>query len=404
MMRLEANRAAMRAAFPRATSLAGALLCLGLTAGVEAREIAVSCPGTVTTDMKNSYTVIPTTPVASTATFFIDTDHKTVDYQIEQLVLKREKGAAVELASGQLLMCRQICGAQSFQGSDRQGSYSDERDWDRIAVDLASGRTTFGTDLVRTYSNGEIVSIKVHFEGRCDVQALAQVANELGGASAVAEATPSQSADTSQHAESSASQADTGSAADAEAAQRAEDERRRAELAAQERRAADEQRAAEARLREAEQREAEMKKRLEEQERRLAELQRKEEEARRKEEEARRPIDFKEGIVLCQMGSNDNAVARCQGPLQTISSAIKRLDDAYTRAQIGMACGSDRNLRDIGMVSGMRAFGCGFGIHPDPAMASYPGNIDVPARMAVYVADRGVFRCPRSTEAYCTGR
>jgi hypothetical protein len=252
--------------------------------------------------------------------------------------------------------------------------------------------------MLRTYSNGTLVDVRIRFEGRCDVQALAQVANELGGASAVADATPSQPADSSHDAESSTSQA-AGATADADAAQRAEDERRRAELAAQERRAADEQRAAEARLREAEQREAEMKKRLEEQERRLAELQRKEEEARRKEEEARRPIDFKEGIVLCQMGSNDNAVARCHGPLQTISSAIKSLDDSYTRAQIGMACGSDRNLRDIGMVSGMRAFGCGFGIHPDPAMASYPGNIDVPARMAIYVADRGLLH--RSLRRTC---
>ena len=86
--------------------------------------------------------------------------------------------------------------------------------------------------------------------------------------------------------------------------------------------------------------------------------------------EGQQVTEFQEGIVLCQMGSNENAVSRCQGPLQTISSVIRDLGDAYTRAQIGMACGSDRNLRDLGMVSGMRAFGCGFGIHPDPAMAS----------------------------------
>ena len=43
-----------------------------------------------------------------------------------------------------------------------------------------------------------------------------------------------------------------------------------------------------------------------------------------------------------------NSSARCQGPLQTISSVIRDLGDAYTRAQIGMACGSDRNLRDLG--------------------------------------------------------
>ncbi len=356
--------------------------------------------------MRNSYTAIGSQTIASTATFFIDTDRRTVDYQIEQLVDAREKGAAVELGAGQLLFCRQVCGVQSSQGSDRGGSYSEERSWDRIAIELASGRTSFASNLKRSYADGSGVTVETQFVGQCDLQALAQVTSELGGAATVADPAQGQPADTAADTVAStdaAASADAGASAEADA-QRAAEERQRAETAAAERRAAEDQRAAEARIRDAEQREAELKKRLEDQERRLAELQRKEEEARRKEEEANRPVEFKEGVVLCQMGSNENAVARCQGPLQTISSVIRDLGDTYTRAQIGMACGSDRNLREIGMVSGMRAFGCGFGIHPDPAMAGFPGNIDVPARLAIYVADRGVFRCAPSVQAYCTSR
>jgi hypothetical protein len=83
---------------------------------------------------------------------------------------------------------------------------------------------------------------------------------------------------------------------------------------------------------------------------------------------------------------------------------VKTLDDPATRGNIGMACGSDRSLRDLGAVQGMRAFGCGFGIHPDPGMVSYPGNNDVPARYGIYISGRGTFHCKRSVSAYCRGQ
>jgi hypothetical protein len=371
------------------------------TGAAAAGEIAVSCSGSTVTNNSNHANQFPSQTVASSATWFIDPDRRSVDYKL--YAPGRVAGKSVDIESGHLMICREICGTETSQGTDREGSFSDEKTFDRVAIDLATGETAFLTRQLRRFPDGTFFDMKATFMGQCDTAALAQVASQLGAPAAAGRADNTIAPDTDARAEAAVDAGSAAVEADADA-QRADEERRRAELAAQERRAAEEKRAAEARIREAEQREAELKKRLEEQERRLAELQRKEEEAKRKEEEARRPVDFKEGVVLCQMGSNDNAVARCHGPLQTISSAIKSLDDAYTRAQIGMACGSDRNLRDIGMVSGMRAFGCGFGIHPDPAMASYPGNIDVPARMAIYVADRGVFRCPRSVEAYCTGR
>lgn len=401
-MQRESGSVPGHSGWPLSKSLAGALLLLVSTTA-QAREVAISCSGTTTTNNRNHANQFPAQSIASTATWFIDTERRTADYK---LYGNRVAGKAVELAAGQLLVCREVCGSETSQGTDREGSYTEEKIFDRVAIDVGSGRTSFVTRQVRRFPDGTFFDMSATFDGQCDTNALAQAASELGGdsmaAAGAAEGSPSDVASSA----GDASSAQGGADAEADA-QRVEDERRRAEaerLAAQERRAADEQRAAEARLREAEQREAEMKKRLEEQEKRLAELQRKEEEAKRKAEEASRPVEFKEGIVLCQMGSNENANARCHGPLQTITSAIRGLDDAYTRAQIGMACGSDRNLRDIGMVSGMRAFGCGFGIHPDPAMASFPGNNDVPARLAIYVADRGVFRCPRSVEAYCTNR
>ena len=106
--------------------------------------------------------------------------------------------------------------------------------------------------------------------------------------------------------------------------------------------------------------------------------------------------------MLCEKGAGRES--RCHGPLQMTIVEVKTLDDPATRGNVGMACGSDRSLRDLGMVNSMRAFGCGFGIHPSPNMASYPGNTDVPARYGVYISDRGTYRCKKSVSAYCRGQ
>ena len=118
---------------------------------------------------------------------------------------------------------------------------------------------------------------------------------------------------------------------------------------------------------------------------------------RQREEDRVRHVEFKEGVVLCQQRDSSRQW-RCQGPLQT---TFVEFDTPAGDAALGQACGSGKSIRDLGVTSGYRAFGCGFGIHP--IADDYPGNIDVPALLSVYVNGRATFRCPTSTLAYCRG-
>ena len=189
------------------------------------------------------------------------------------------------------------------------------------------------------------------------------------------------SSDDSSSGASDDSSAEDSARAEQEAREQAERESREREEA-DERAKAEERRTAERERRErqqAEQRAEEEKEAKEkadaEKRKREEEEARKEAERKRKEEEENRLIEFKEGVVLCEKGAGRES--RCHGPLQMTIVEVKTLDDPATRGNVGMACGSDRSLRDLGMVNSMRAFGCGFGIHPSPNMASYPGNTDV---------------------------
>ncbi len=126
-----------------------------------------------------------------------------------------------------------------------------------------------------------------------------------------------------------------------------------------------------------------------------AERQRVEEARRVAEAERNRPVEWIEGVVLCEPRANSKQW-RCHGPLQM---NILELDAPNTIAQLALACGGDSGIREIGMTSGYRAYGCGFGIHP--TARDYPGNRDVPKDMGVYVSDRRVFHCPTTRDAYC---
>lgn len=126
-----------------------------------------------------------------------------------------------------------------------------------------------------------------------------------------------------------------------------------------------------------------------------ARRQREEDARRRAEAERNRPVDWAEGVVLCEPRQNSQEW-RCTGPLQM---NILKLDTPNTYAQLGLACGSSNGIREIGPVGSYRAFGCGFGIHP--TATNYPGNRDVPKEFGVFVSDRRVFRCPTSKDAYC---
>ena len=162
--------------------------------------------------------------------------------------------------------------------------------------------------------------------------------------------------------------------------------------------AAEASRLRETAAREAAAAQAEAKRQQEAETRRLAaaaDKARRDEAARLAEAERNRPVEWREGIVLCEQRPNSKEW-RCPGPLQ-VNYVV--LDSPNWLNAIGMACGSSNGVRDIGVVGVYRAFGCGFGIHPTDR--TYPGNIDVPAQKGVFVDNRRIFHCPKTRDAYC---
>ena len=125
-----------------------------------------------------------------------------------------------------------------------------------------------------------------------------------------------------------------------------------------------------------------------------------EEALKRQEEEARnRPVAYREGITLCAPPQNGGKAWLCRGPLQNMSGV---LDTQSGNVAVRQACGGN-NVRDLGMVAGYRAYGCGFGIHPTDRDAP---NRDVPESLGVnHVPGRGTFYCnPTQVFVYCKGR
>ena len=171
-MMLREHRSSLHGRTPLSMSLAGALLFL-VAASAEAREIAISCSGTTTTNNRNHANQFPPQSIPSSATWFIDTERRTVDYK---LYGNRVAGTSVELGAGQLLVCREVCGSETSQGTDREGSYAEEKILDRVAIDVGSGRTSFVTRQVRRFTDGTFFDMSATFDGQCDQGALAQVA------------------------------------------------------------------------------------------------------------------------------------------------------------------------------------------------------------------------------------
>lgn len=125
-----------------------------------------------------------------------------------------------------------------------------------------------------------------------------------------------------------------------------------------------------------------------------------EEALKRQEEEARnRPVAYREGITLCEPPKNGGKVWLCRGPLQNVSGV---LDTQSGNVAVRQACGGN-NVRDLGMVAGYRAYGCGFGIHPTDRDSP---NRDIPASLGVnHIPDRNTFYCnPTQVFVYCKGR
>ncbi|WP_157073573.1 hypothetical protein [Sphingomonas soli] len=121
-----------------------------------------------------------------------------------------------------------------------------------------------------------------------------------------------------------------------------------------------------------------------------------EEAARKKEAEriANLPVEWKEGVVLCEPAKAPSRSATCHGPLQTTWGT---LGEPSGKIALQQACGGDTPVRELGQAGGFLAFGCGWGIHPDKTSS------DMGLRHEVsFIPGRGTFYCSRKQTTVCT--
>jgi hypothetical protein len=184
--------------------------------------------------------------------------------------------------------------------------------------------------------------------------------------------------------------------------------RAQAEAQERERREMAERRAAEQRAEQQAQADREAREAREAQQRAEAEARAREAEARRRqveqerqarEAERNRLVDYREGVVLCELTGPQAQFGnwRCTGPLQW---TYVKIGSAQENAQLLQACGGG-TIRELGTVGVYRAYGCGFGVHPTNGGALS----NVPESMGVeYVPGRITFRCPISSTNTCRTR
>ena len=136
----------------------------------------------------------------------------------------------------------------------------------------------------------------------------------------------------------------------------------------------------------------------------LAEHQRLVEQVRTKEDKARL-VDWREAVVVCTLNANDGQSKfgnwRCDGPLQFTYAKLGTGGALSQQALTALseACGGRReSIRDLGMVSSARLFGCSFGLHPNATSGFHQ---DAAAKHGIaYVPGRAIYRCPAS-QSYC---
>lgn len=111
------------------------------------------------------------------------------------------------------------------------------------------------------------------------------------------------------------------------------------------------------------------------------------------------PIVFMEGVVVCPPGKDHDWLwgeQFCEGPFQRALLNLKAKNLAH---EVSSACGSDRgDIRDLGVFSGHRVFGCGFGINPQ--MKDWP-NRDTAEKFGLVIPPRRTYRCPPDKNGYC---
>lgn len=141
------------------------------------------------------------------------------------------------------------------------------------------------------------------------------------------------------------------------------------------------------------------------------ERQRKEYEAKLKQERDAEAamIDFPEAVSVCELNqSNPQAKFgnwRCVGPLQFDYAKLGPNGNIVSQQvlyNISNTCGgSVDRVRDLGMVSGYRVFGCSFGVRRGAGDAV---GKDAAAQFGLdYIPGRMTFRCPR-TKSSCSSQ
>lgn len=125
-------------------------------------------------------------------------------------------------------------------------------------------------------------------------------------------------------------------------------------------------------------------------------------EAEAKAAEAKEVVSWLEAVTLCELKAGDPMAARggwyCVGPLQNTHA---RLDTPQATVPLQQACGTS-SVSDLGKTGRFRAFGCGYGLNPNPSASQYD---DIPRKLGVgFVPGRGVFRCARNHSGTCRTR
>lgn len=119
-----------------------------------------------------------------------------------------------------------------------------------------------------------------------------------------------------------------------------------------------------------------------------------------------RAVEWKEAVVVCTFNQSDGQSKfgnwRCDGPLQFTYAKLGQEGGSATGGALtalSQACGGrPESVRDLGLVSGYRLFGCSFGLHPK---ASSGFHLDAARKYGIeYVPGRASYRCP-AWKSFC---
>ena len=123
-------------------------------------------------------------------------------------------------------------------------------------------------------------------------------------------------------------------------------------------------------------------------------------------EDRNRAVEWKEAVVVCTLKEEDGQSKfgnwRCDGPLQFTYAKLGKEGGAATGGALtalSEACGGKReSIRDLGVVSSYRVFGCSFGLHPQSTTRFH---LDAAKKYGIeYVPGRAVYRCP-AWKSFC---